>query len=423
VPQRDEIHKFVRLPLTVRLAVVAWVTLLVGVGVRVAVSHPWSQSVVPIYLHAGQQWRAGADIYAPTMIHDVYRNPPHVAAIFAPLTHLPDKVAGLLWRGVSAAVFLLGLWAFTQHVLPPLSPAQTGLLFLIAMPIALLSVNNGQANILLTGAVLFGAAEAARGRLWPSAAWLSLAAWLKVYPLAAGLLLCVLYPRLSWRLAIALSIGFALPFLTQDPNYVLGEYSRFLQYVGAEDRTYSYLSQVPRDWTMVPRMWLGIVSPPPVTKGVSVAAGLLIAGLTWLAVRRQRLAQALPTVVGLGLVWMTLFGPATENPTYALLAPVAAAAVASWRGWNAVAAWVAVGLLLAVVLRGLFPTSEVLPLRTAQPIAAALLLVGLLWSCYQATGPHRTQITAPAWSEESVAGRGLFRPVSPSASPARPGYP
>ena len=156
------IARFLRLPLTVRLAALAWVALLVGVAVRVAVSHPWSQSVVPVYLHAGGQWRAGADPYAPNYFHDAYRNPPHVAAAFAPLTRLPEKAAGLLWRGVGAAVFLLGLRAYTRHVLPPLTPSQTGLVFLAAMPVALLSVNNGQANVLLAGAVLFGAADAAR---------------------------------------------------------------------------------------------------------------------------------------------------------------------------------------------------------------------------------------------------------------------
>ena len=374
----NPIARFLRLPLTARLAAFAWVALFAGVAVRVAVSHPWAQSVVPVYLHAGGQWRAGADPYAPNIYHDAYRNPPHVAAAFAPLTRLPEKAAGLLWRGVGAAVFLLGLRAYTRHVLPPLTPSQTGLVFLAAMPVALLSVNNGQANVLLAGAVLFGAADAARGRLGRSAGWLSLAAWLKVYPLAAGLLLCLLYPRLTWRLAVALAVGFAVPFAAGDPGYVLGEYASFLRYAGADDRTHSYLSQVPRDWTMVPRMWLDLVPLPAATKAVSLAAGVALAALTVLAARRHGSCRALPTAVGLGLVWMTLFGPATENPTYSLLAPAAAAAVAAWRGWKAAAAWAAFGLLLAVVLRGMFPSGDVMPLRTAQPVAAAVLMAGLV---------------------------------------------
>ena len=79
---------FARSPLTARLAVLAWAALLAGVGVRVAASHPWSQSVVPVYLYAGQQWAAGADVYAPNVYHDAYRNPPHVAPDVAGVPNL-----------------------------------------------------------------------------------------------------------------------------------------------------------------------------------------------------------------------------------------------------------------------------------------------------------------------------------------------
>jgi hypothetical protein len=86
------------LPLASRWAVVVWVALVAGVLVRVAASKPRSQTVVPIYLTAGQRWLASEDLYAPAAGLDVYRNPPVVAAAFAALTPLPVKVAGVVWR-------------------------------------------------------------------------------------------------------------------------------------------------------------------------------------------------------------------------------------------------------------------------------------------------------------------------------------
>ena len=106
-----------------RLAVVMWFWLIVGVSGRVAVSKPFVQSVMPIYLDAGQRWVAGEDLYAFKPPHDVYRNPPGIAAGFVPFTWMPQRVAGLAWRWLSAAVFLVGLVAWTRHGLPrPLKP-------------------------------------------------------------------------------------------------------------------------------------------------------------------------------------------------------------------------------------------------------------------------------------------------------------
>src|SRR5687767_10121981 len=95
------------LPVWSRVAIVVWAVVLVGVVGRVAFAKPRSQTVVPIYLAAAERWVNSESLYIPTPGLDLYRNPPLVAAAFAPFTALPEKFAGVVWRLLSVSVFLL----------------------------------------------------------------------------------------------------------------------------------------------------------------------------------------------------------------------------------------------------------------------------------------------------------------------------
>ena len=79
---------------------------------------------------------------------------------------------------------------------------------------------------------------------------------------------------------------------------------------------------------------------------------------------------------------MTAFGPATELPTYALLAPSMAIAVAtaSFRNRPIVGTlyWLAYLLIFATIVRGSFPTSDIYPCRTLAPLGAILFGIVLL---------------------------------------------
>ena len=373
--------QWLALPVASRLAVVLWAALLVGVAVRVAVLKPTSQTVVPIYLAAGERWLAAGDLYALDTGLDVYRNPPGFAAAFAALTPLPPKLAGVLWRGLGAGVFLLGLWRFRRDVVPELSPGRAGVMFAVAAVLALPSVNNGQVNTLIAGAALNGVAAAARGGWWAAAGWFALGGWLKLYPFAVGMLACVAAPgRLAPRLAAAAVIAFALPFALHDPAYVAEQYGNFVAYLGLDDRTYSSPDRVPRDWTILPRAWLGLVPFPATAKAVSLAAAAGMAGLVWWACRRgDDLRHVLPLVLLLGITWMTVFGPATESNTYALAAGAVGFVVAATRSHAATAlAWSGFVLLAAPIARAMFPQDWTLHGLGPQPIGVALALGSFL---------------------------------------------
>jgi hypothetical protein len=395
------------IPLSLRVAVGVWIALLVGVFVRVLIQPPDAQSVVPIYLLAGEQWRTGGTLYHKSGL-DLYRNPPGVAALFAPLSLLPPKPAAILWRLACWAAYLAGVRSLVRDLLPPLVAWRRAVVWTAAAVLALPAVNNGQINLMIVAAGLLGAGAAARQRWWAAAGWLAFAGWFKVYPLAVGLLAVLVAPRqLGWRLAVTTAAVCAAPFLLQDPAYVWDRHLEFADEMRRDDRTTSYsLTRAPRDWTITPRLWFDVVVPRTVQQSVALIAAAGLAVVVWAAGRRtlldtspregevkSPLGTAVPRLspspflppLLLGLLWIVLFGPATEMNTYAVLAPVAGAvAVGSRSRWVSACGWAACGVLLAAVVRGSFPSDAPYKLMEIQPLAAMLLLAGALgWTWQQ----------------------------------------
>jgi hypothetical protein len=404
-----------------RLAVVAWVGLLVGVGGRVAFSAPRSQTVVPIYLNAADRWAKGEDLYAPAWPLDVYRNPPGVAAAFVPFTWVPEKVAGLAWRGLGAAVFLIGLTGWVRRGLPrPLTAGETGAVFALAAPLALSSLNNGQTNLVVIGLLLLGATAAARQRWRSAGLWLALGGVVKLYPLAAGLLLAAAFPRrlLPWLTGFV-ALFLAIPFALQDPNYVINQYRSFVSYVGVDARALGPLDRAPRDLFMLLRVWF---APPPVAvyQAVQLGAAALMAGLVVYAARRTRDPRFVaPLALNLGCVWMTVLGPASEPHTYAILGPTAAAAVVlGFASRTRPAFWLGVlgyGLLAAPVVRDMFPNGWRFQVLGPHPVGGLLVLVAVVIDALARLTakpePPRAVVTGPErvvlLGEESPARAGV----------------
>src|SRR5262249_16769112 len=149
--------------------------------------------------------------------------------------------------------------------------------------------------------------------------------------------------------------------------------------------------------------------------------GLLFFALTVAAARRFGSAdRAAGLALGLGCVWMTTFGPATESPTYVLLVPIAALAVV--QAWsNRPADWIArvltasaYFLLLSVhAPRWKQPLSNAYRPLGPQPGAGLLVAAALIWDPWagRATAP------APAPPRRVPAGRGAAAHSAPGESP------
>jgi hypothetical protein len=310
---------------------------------------------------------------------DQFRYSPAAAAFFAPWSLLPDGPGGVLWRLLNIGVFLAGLSTFCRIVRPgvPLSVAA-----LLSLPLALGSINNGQANPLAAGLILLAVAAFAEERWWLAAGAVVAATAFKGYPLAVGLLLCVAAPRpFAPRLAACVAVWLALPFALQTPEYVAGQYGGWWFRLVCDDRSTWPLDRGYHDLRTLLRA-MGVAMPTPVWKAIQAAAGLACAlGVgfgAWRGWGRRRLAVAAGV---LGMVWMTLLGPATETCTWVLFAPAvawAAWAVRERSAWERAVVWGATGLFVIVVVALGFPAiGRPLLMFAPQPLAGLVVAVWL----------------------------------------------
>jgi hypothetical protein len=305
-----------------------WVGLLLGIAVH-SFCFPRGHTVYDIYAPAAHRWWAGEDLYAPTS--EYYRYSPLFAIAVTPFSLLPDGLGNSLWKVFSAAIFAAGLGAFARRLVPAsLRPSQVAGLFMLALPLALHSLYIGQANLLMLGTALLGLADAARGRWNRAAVWLALATLIKGYPLALALLLVGLYPaRFAPRFLAALAAGLLVPFLTQWPGVVAGQYASWFHHL--RDST-----EIMRERLRSLDHLFGLVGHPLPARwftALEVVAGAVVLGLCRLHARRTPDPRARLTQVAiLYSVWVVLFGPATESCTYVVMAPaIAWALVDVWR--------------------------------------------------------------------------------------------
>ncbi len=373
-----------------KIALVVWFCILMAICGRVLVS-PRVHSVYGNFADASRNWIAGADLYRVydgeqrRFVPSAHRYGPLVAVLFLPFICLPDWLGGILWRLLNAAIYLFGLAWWSRAAVPlSLTGTQRAALFLLVVPLSIGSLNNGQSNGLVTGFLLVALAAAAAESWNVAGLYASLACLLKVYPIAIGLLLALLYPRkLAARLLLALVVGLALPFVFQQPPYVLRQYCDWFLLLWNDDRKEWPLLIANRDFWLLCRVW-----HIPLSAGaylaVQLSAALAVAG-TCLASHRAAWPKrkVLMLALALGTCWMMLFGPATESSTYMILGPALA--------WTVLEAWLlkratwiqtllvlSFGLFFVSWIAGAFPGTARVHALGLQPLATLLLLTCVL---------------------------------------------
>jgi hypothetical protein len=310
----------------VRTAVLVWVLMTVVLCTRSALM-PHKQSVYPIWKTAGHDWLTGHDLYEECGDrHRVgFRYGPLVAGAFTVCDLLPERLGNVLWRLLGLGAFLFAVTWWLRSALPlSLGAKQQAVFFLLLAPLALGTLNNGQANLLLVALMLLTVTGAVVGRWSLAAGCIALAVTFKVYPIALALLLAVAYPkRFPVRFLVALAILAALPFLMQHPEYVLRQYRLWWERLRTGDahRRYWPLRDAYRDVWMLIRAWKLPVSLFAYT--ILQLAGAAVCGLLTLLVCLRRWADKDLCLVALSLAtgWMLVLGPSPESCTFVLVGP------------------------------------------------------------------------------------------------------
>jgi hypothetical protein len=286
----------------------------------------WSGSVHRVYAFndyvlAGHHWIQGEYLYG-NWRGFIYS--PIIAAFFAPFSMLPPKLAYPFWLLLNAFVFFVGLATLLRsNVIPGFTRDSFALVYLLLVPCALGNLDVGQANPFVAGLLMFAVA-AVRWELWSVAAsCIALASFFKIYPLAVGMLICVVAPRrFIWRLLLGLLVLALVPYLLQHWSYVTDQYRAWIATRASDNRLNYSIKYAPVDLWFLIHAVAHLPVPSWIYTLIQLATGGLIALFCiwghWKAWNFQRLLCGLFFLVS---IWMTLCGPATEAHTYLLMAP------------------------------------------------------------------------------------------------------
>jgi len=371
-----------------RTAVIVWSIILLVICIRVSIS-PRAHSVFPIFSIAGHHWFTGEELYYPHFFDpdlDNFRYSPLAAVLFVPWNVLSDQAAGVLWRLVSVGLYLGAMAWWAQTVLPVcLNRSQQAFLFLLAAPLSIGCLNNGQSNVILIAVLLGGTAAVQAGRWNLAAGCVAMATLFKIYPGVLGLLLALVFPRkFAVRFLLAIAVGLALPFLLQRPDYVARQYAHWWGLLLADHRQDRPVSNlVSRD------LWLAIrLVPIPMSSWGYRLIQLLLAGGVALMSLAGRFANwpqrsLLTMIFALAGCWMVMCGPATESCTYILLAPVLAWAVLDAAFdqrplWSRLIPWCSLVLFVFSQTMSWFPENVRMLFLGILPVAGIILWVGLM---------------------------------------------
>lgn len=329
--------------------------ILLAVTVGKLMLKPRMHTVYAVYADMGRlHWNAGHPPREQTLLQcRIYH--PFFVELIAPFSRLPDRLGGPLWALATIGVFLAGFHLVLKRFYPgwgtgPLS----GLAFLLLPWFGIASIYNGQANVLIAGCLMAGAAWAADRRYSLAGLCLAVPIVIKVYPAAFAMVLAVLFPPLAGWVAAWVAALSALPFLLHEPASVLARYAAWWDYLVHGLDLYPVMVAV--DLRSLWMRWIGPVSRSAWLP-VQAATGLTVMATVWRYRREAASRDALACFAWrLTLYWMVLFGPASEEATYLLVAgPLALDVVGGLRagGGRSVAAGLA-GLAAGPMQTSLF---------------------------------------------------------------------
>jgi hypothetical protein len=283
------------------------------------------------------------------------------------------------------------LWRISSCGARPVPPTRFFIATVVTVVLSASAARYGQLTLAMSGLMMAAVANVEDGgALWRAALYVALAVALKPLAIVLALLLVAIYPRLLWRLTIALAVFFLLPFLFQHTDYVLRQYAdvpAMLQIRSHQRYEWQHL------FGLLEKLgWVATNAEQTIITGTSAVFVLF---LCWRVRQRAPVVGAALTMYGLATCYILLFGTATERNTFAMMAPVIGLiAATAWHsrdgyllGLTSALAWI---MLLSHTLQRAYPHTA---LAMAKPFACVVLFVWLAWIAIHSTseaGKHRT---------------------------------
>ncbi len=297
-------------------ALVFWIVPMIVIAIMVVVA-PLKRTVMPLYHEAATNWWARQNLYTgPKGMNYL----PHFAVLFSPFNLLPLRVCDVLWRFCAAAMLAGGTWRIVRRLFGSACERPFLWATLLAMPLCMNALRNGQANATFAGVVLLAIATLLERRWWIAAGLMVLAVAVKPLGIVLVLLAPVVYAPLRWRLPIAL-VGFVIfPFLFGSPDYVLAQHREALVNLQScaevTQHRFADINGILRTF--------GTPLPSEASKLVRVLAGGVTLVLWWLGARRVDEPLRGLWLYALTTVYLMLFNPMNEENSYVILAPALA---------------------------------------------------------------------------------------------------
>jgi hypothetical protein len=273
------------------------------------------------YILAGAHWIHGEYLYA-NWRGFIYS--PIIAVFFVPLAILPNAIAYTLWLLINVSVFICGLAALLEsNIVPGLKRKSSALIYLLLLPCALGNLDVGQANPFVFGLLMFAIAAVHRERWNIAAICIAVATFFKIYPVAVGMLICVIAPRrFIWRVLLALTVLAVAPYLFQHWSYVTEQYHAWITTRASDNRLNYSIKYAPIDLWFLIHTIAHLPIPAWFYTLIQLGTGGLIALFCiWGLWKNWNFQRVLCGLFFLVSIWMTLCGPATEAHTYLLMAP------------------------------------------------------------------------------------------------------
>ena len=247
----------------------------------------------------------GKDLYQlyPTDHYDLYKYSPSFALLFALFAGLPDWIGLILWNGLNATCFVLGI-----HLLKGISNSKKALALGICAIELFTSLHNAQANGLMAGLMILALAMLQREKLALATLFVSLTFFIKLFGVVAFSLF-LFFPQ-KGRMFVWAILWFALlsflPLLVVDWNqFVLLYKSWFTLLTADHGRSYGFSVM---GWLYY---WFGLDA----NKFVVLFMGALSFVALLFRFQCYKHEDYRVKMMALVLLWVILFNHMTESPT------------------------------------------------------------------------------------------------------------